>query len=174
LPEAKITFRPMLPSDLPLFARWVKAPAVAEWWWEEAEMSDQELREKMDPRVLGEDSVRPFIFSINDELAGYIQTYRIDDHADAAAMFKVTRANGVDLFIGEEKWLHRGLGAHVLRKFIEEHIFSDPEVAACMIDPDIRNKIAIRAYEKAGFRRLREEVSPDDGLTYTVMRLDRE
>lgn len=174
LPDLKITFRPMLSSDLPLFARWVRVPAVAEWWYEEAEMSDEELAQKMDPRVLGEDKVRPFIFSINGESAGYIQTYRVDDHPDTAAMFKVTRANGIDLFIGEEKWLHRGFGAQVLRKFIEEYVFSDPAVTACMIDPDVRNKIAIRAYEKAGFRRLREEVSPDDGLTYTVMRLDRE
>jgi RimJ/RimL family protein N-acetyltransferase len=172
--EVKITFRPMLRSDLPLFARWVRVPAVAEWWYEEAEMSDEELFQKMDPRVLGEDKVRPFIFSINGEPAGYIQTYRVDDHADAVAMFKVTRANGIDLFIGEEKWLHRGFGAQVLRGFIRDHIFSDPTVTACMIDPDVRNNIAIRAYEKAGFRRLREEVSPDDGLTYKVMRLDRE
>jgi aminoglycoside 6'-N-acetyltransferase len=164
----------MLSSDLPLFARWVKVPAVAEWWREEAEMSYEEICQDMDPRVLGEESVRPYIFSINGEAAGYIQTYPVDADPEAVALFEVTGANAVDIFIGEEKWLHRGLGAKVLRQFIEEHVFSDPAVTVCMIDPEVGNRIAIRAYEKAGFRRLRDAVSQSDGLTYTVMRLDRE
>jgi aminoglycoside 6'-N-acetyltransferase len=100
----------MTPDDPPLFAKWVKVPAVAEWWREEAEMSFEELRRKMDPRTLGAGNVRPYIFEFDGSPAGYIQTYAVDSEPDAVEMFRAPGAWAVDLFIGEERWLHRGLG----------------------------------------------------------------
>ena len=167
------TFRPVTPADMPLLARWVKAPAVAEWWRDEAEMSYEEICREFDPAKRAAESVRSFIFSINRRPSGYIQTYPVDAHPDSLAMFKTPGAHGIDLFIGEEELLYRGFGPKLLRRFIDEHIFSDPAVTTCVIDPDVRNAPAIRAYEKTGFMKMREEVSPDDGLAYTVMRLDR-
>jgi len=48
-----------------------------------------------------------------------------------------------------------------VRRLLEEHIFADPRVVSCVIDPLVGNAIAIRAYEKAGFHFLR--VAPEDG-----------
>ena len=163
------TFRPMLPEDLPLFERWVKRPAVAEWWYENARMSSEELYRKMHPRTLGEEGARPFIFSIDGVESGYIQSY-----LDTEGIYGVPGAAGVDLFIGEERMLHRGFGAFLLRKFVAEQVFSDPNVTACMIDPHAANRIAVRAYEKAGFRTVRDFVAPRDGVKYTLMRMDRQ
>jgi RimJ/RimL family protein N-acetyltransferase len=61
----------------------------------------------------------------------------------------------------------------MLRRFIERHIFTDPSATCCVIDPEVTNKIAIRAYEKAGFRPMKVAVSPVDGLQCLLMRLDR-
>lgn len=160
-------------GDLPLFAKWVKTPAVAEWWRDEAEMSFEQIQEKMSPRILGQRYVRPYIFLLDEDPVGYIQTYSIDADQEALEMYGVSGANGVDLFIGEQRWLHRGHGAKILKSFIDTHVFSDPEVDACMIDPEVKNEIAIRAYEKAGFRRVRVAESASDGLEYVVMRLNR-
>ena len=170
-PVARIDFRAMTEVDLPLFARWVKNPAVAEWWREEAAMSDEELFQKMAPRVLAENEVLPFIFSVNGTDAGYIQTYPETVYRDALELDGSPA--GVDLFIGEEQFLHRGFGAEVLREFIRHHVFSDESVSYCLIDPELANTIAIRSYGKAGFRQISTFVSPTDGLTYAIMRLDR-
>lgn len=163
----------MRDSDMALFARWVRTPEVAKWWYEEAAMDDEELAKNMSPSVLAGENVSPFIFSLDGEDAGYIQTYRIGDWPEALEMFGIPGAVGVDLFIGEERWRHRGYGAGLLREFIDQYVFSNDDVSTCVIDPDVRNVIAIKAYEKAGFNRVRDVVSPEDNLTYTMMRLDR-
>jgi aminoglycoside 6'-N-acetyltransferase len=69
---------------------------------------------------------------------------------------------GLDLFIGEEAFLHRGLGAQILRTFLRDVIFADDRVGRAIIGPDERNAIAIRAYEKAGFRYLKTVVIEDE------------
>lgn len=171
--EIRVAFRPMQDSDITTLARWVKTPAVAEWWRDEAAMSLAELAQKMAPRILHEEKVSPFIFSLNGEDAGYIQSYLIDDWPESGAMHDVPGAVGVDILIGEEHWLHKGHGAQVLTDFMERYVFDDPTVRTCVIDPEVINVIAIRAYEKAGFRRVKDVVSPRDGRTYTMMRLDR-
>lgn len=163
----------MREPDVALLARWVKTPAVAEWWREEAAMSRDELAQKMSPRILGEEKVSPFLFSLAGFEAGYIQSYRSDDWPEAREMHGLPGAVGVDLLIGEVRWLHKGYGARVLRAFADRHVFTGPEVQSCVIDPEEANVIAVRSYEKAGFRHVKDVISPEDGRIYTIMKLDR-
>ena len=44
---------------------------------------------------------------------------------------------------------------------------------ACIADPDAQNIASLRAFEKAGFRRIREFVDPNDRRTHTLVRFDR-
>jgi len=76
-----------------------------------------------------------------------------------------------DRSIGEEGLLHRGLGPRIIRRFIEESVFSDESIGVCVIDPEPTNEAAIRACEKAGFRYF-ESVDVSEGPA-CLMKLTR-
>ncbi len=58
----------------------------------------------------------------------------------------------MDLFIGDPNYLHKGLGSIILRTFMKEYVFPQLHVDVCIIGPDPKNLIAIKAYQKAGFK----------------------
>ncbi len=62
--------------------------------------------------------------------------------------------NGYDIFIGEEEYVGKGLGSHIMEQFLKEYV--DPYYDACFVDPDPANVSAIRAYEKAGFKKVKK------------------
>jgi len=57
----------------------------------------------------------------------------------------------VDLFIGEEEYMGKGLGHVMLSMFVKEVVFANPNVTTCVIGPEPNNGRAIAAYKKAGF-----------------------
>jgi aminoglycoside 6'-N-acetyltransferase len=57
---------------------------------------------------------------------------------------------GIDLFIGEQPFLHKGWGTRILNEF-EEQILA-PHFDWCLIDPSKDNLTAIKAFTKAGFK----------------------
>ena len=59
----------------------------------------------------------------------------------------------IDIFIGEQDYLGIGYGSRTLRQFLEELV--DPNYEACFVDPDTVNTQAIRAYERAGFKKIK-------------------
>ncbi|HEX5506531.1 MAG TPA: GNAT family N-acetyltransferase [Thermomicrobiales bacterium] len=151
----EIGFTPLAMADLPLLRRWLNRPAVAEWW-DGAPWSADAVAAKYAPRVRGETPVRCFLIRYGGAPIGYIQAYPVaaypDEWGDAGVE---AGAWGVDLFIGSDRHRHRGLGAPILRAFARGVVFGACGAAACVIDPSPRNRVAIRAYEKAGFRHLR-------------------
>ncbi len=60
-------------------------------------------------------------------------------------------AVGIDLLIGEPWARNRGLGAPVLRAFLDRVVFGEMGAEVAIIAPEPANARAIRAYEKAGF-----------------------
>lgn len=80
-------------------------------------------------------------------------------------------AAGLDLFIGEEAYVHRGLGAPTLTPFLREFTFIDPDVPSCVVLPEPENNIAIRAYEKAGFRHVKTIQVPGEPTRRYAMRI---
>ena len=170
-----LSFRELRLSDLHLMHRWLNATHVRRWWYDEG-TSREEIEEAYLPLIEGKDAVKPFVILHENRPIGYVQCYRIsaEDDEAYASLVDVEDSAGVDLFIGEAGYLHRGLGPHVVRRLLAEHVFSDPEIRACVIGPEPKNTAAIRAYEKAGFRFFKTIRVPGDPEPEYLMQLTRE
>jgi RimJ/RimL family protein N-acetyltransferase len=148
----EIGFRRVTAGDLPILGEWMARPHWAEWWGAQ----EVELGYVRD-MIAGRDDTEPFIFTIDGVAQGYIQMWRI---ASARTEPWLTEAPwlmwlpdgtvGVDLSIADAAMLSRGVGAAVLRAFVAQlRAAGETDI---IIDPDPKNKQAVRAYEKAGFR----------------------
>ena len=77
----------------------------------------------------------------------------------------------IDIWIGEESDLGRGLGSEMMRLAIGR-CFRGPDVTAILVDPLADNAASIRFYARLGFRAMgRRRFGPDECM---VMRLDRD
>ena len=105
---------------------------------------------------------------------GWIQWYRWADHAGHAALLGAEpEAAGLDLALGEERLLGRGLGPRAIRAFLDEVVFRDPAIVACVTDPETRNTRSLRAFAKAGFHVVRTVQLPGEPATRAVVRHER-
>jgi len=144
-------FRPMSADDLPLVRDWLRVPHVKEWWHDADDF-------EFVSGDLGHHDMAQFIVTMNERPFGYLQCYRIGDwHAGFGPQPDGTR--GIDQFIAEPGMVGRGHGSAFIRQFIEGLL--DSGTPRIVIDPSPTNPRAIRAYEKAGFRRVHEIDTPD-------------
>lgn len=140
-------FRPLIAADLPLTTEWIRRPHVAEWW-------DGPL--ELDP------SLRQYLAVLGGEPIGYAQSYQaIACHRDGWWLdIHDPGVHGIDQFLAGAGQLGQGLGTRMVRAFVAK-LFEDARVTRVQTDPSPGNGRAIRCYEKAGFRRVREIVTPD-------------
>ena len=169
-----ISFRRLRASDLRLMRRWLNTAHVRRWWYAEG-TSNTEIEEHYLPAIEGREATKLFLILYESEPIGFIQSYRIsaEDDKTYAGLVDVEGSAGVDLFIGEAEYLYRGLGRHVTRRFLSEHVFIDPDVEVCVIGPEPKNIAAIGAYEKAGFRFFKTIQVPGEPEPEYLMRLSR-
>ena len=173
LDPERIGFRALRMEDMPLMQRWLNTPHVLEWFNEPFTL--EETIQHYGSKVTGEDATQPYLVLYGDMPIGYIQSYRISDHPEYAQHVQVEEtAAGVDLFIGEVEYVHRGLGPHLLRRFLREVVFAMPGIESCVIGPQPQNRIAIRAYERAGFRYLKTIQVPSEPAPEYLLRIRRE
>jgi len=168
-----LSFRRMSPADLPLVHEWHQREHVRRWW------TEKETYEKVAgyhlPAIEGQEPTQSYLIMLGTRPVGFIQTYLISDYPEWEKLIHVgPGVAGVDLFIGERELTGTGLGTEVLRRFAGEIVFAAPSTTACVADQDVENQASIRAFEKAGFRRLGEFLDPDDDRMHFLVRLDRE
>ncbi|HYP76457.1 MAG TPA: GNAT family N-acetyltransferase [Polyangiaceae bacterium] len=163
------TFRPLAHTDLPLLHEWLNRPHVAQWW---EDQRDLEYVTRTFSADLDSPVIKMYFAYLGAEPVGYIQVYRVmgadpewwTDETDPGA-------RGTDQFLANPEQLGRGLGSSMVRQFVAG-LFADPEVTQVQTDPSPFNARAIRAYEKAGFRRVGEVMTPDGPAL--LMRVRRE
>ena len=175
--KGKIEFKALQEKDLPLMHRWLNTPHVSEWWSLEGNHhpSMEEVVKHFLPRVKGEEAVDVFIIVYDGKPIGMIQACCLDDEPKEKANFGIERScAGIDLFIGEEKYVHHGLGSNIIREFLRRVVFKKYNVDCCAIDPSVDNKIAIRAYEKAGFKYFKTVWYVPDKLWENILVINRE
>ncbi len=168
-----VSFRRLQSSDLALLHRWLNAPHVARWWYGD-DTSWHGVQEEYTLYIEGREPVDPYLILHDGRPIGYIQTYLISDDEEYASLVGVEDSAGVDMFIGEEEYLYRGLGGEILRRFLLEVVFLDENVKVCVIGPEPKNVAAIRAYEKAGFRFFKTIQVPGEPEPEHLMRMGRE
>jgi aminoglycoside 6'-N-acetyltransferase len=152
---------------------WLRREHVRRWW-DERESYEDVARHYL-PAIEGRKPSDLYLILLDGRPVGFIQTYLVADYPDFAALVGLgAGVAGVDLFLGEEELTGKGLGTEVLRAFVRDVVFAEAATTACIADPDVRNTASLRAFEKAGFRRVGEFLEPEDGEQHALVRLDRE
>ena len=127
------------------------------------------------PRLRGQDPVNRYLVLYDTRPIAYIQSCRMEDSPTEKAMLTDnTNAAGIDMIIGEVKFLHKGFGAVYIRKFLKGIIFPKPGITSCIVDSEPMNKIAIRAYEKVGFSYSHTAWNAEDSVVAYIMTINRE
>jgi aminoglycoside 6'-N-acetyltransferase len=163
-----IEFHPLRKEDLPLLRNWLEREHVRRWWRDSLDESIADYERALD----GLDPSDHYLIVIDGRPVGMIETYLVSDHPDWEAIVQVgEEVAGVDFLIGEEELTGRGLGPRVLEAFTTDIVFPTPAVRACVAAVDEENRRSWRAFEKAGFRYVRDV--EEDGRPHRLMRLDR-
>jgi aminoglycoside 6'-N-acetyltransferase len=176
-----ISFKPLSSSDFPKLLEWLNAPHVNKWWDKGFNWTIEAVKEKYEEYIKSED-INCYIIETASEARqskwiasqvrsykqessqipqlfpiGLIQTYKVDKFPPAKHK-AILPANlwGVDMFIGEELLLGKGIGTTALKLFIEKHA----DFEYLLIDPHKDNIAAIKAYQKCGF----QEIARDEGV----------
>jgi aminoglycoside 6'-N-acetyltransferase len=168
-----ITFRPVEARDIPDLHRWRNEPHVMRWWYED---DDSEPTYDVVARNYGpdhDDKEHRYIIEMDGRSIGYIQMYLLSDWPDYAALIQEQGA-GIDLFIGEPDLVNKGVGTEVIDRFLQDVVFADPAIEQCVIDPEISNSAAVRAYTKAGFTPVRTVEVPNTPGPELIMVRKRE
>ncbi len=147
-------------ADFPLLLDWLSRPHVAEWW--SPTPGPAEIEDDVGPSVDGTSPVLCHIAMQDDVAIAFIQSYRpVECHVDGWWLDEHDPGVvGIDQFLADGTRLGVGIGTAMIRAFIAR-VFADPSVSRIQTDPDPSNARAVRCYEKVGFTRVRELVTPD-------------
>ncbi|MDP4145477.1 MAG: GNAT family N-acetyltransferase [Bacillota bacterium] len=168
-----ISFKRLSISDLGHLHKWLNCDYVTEWY-SKKKWTMEEIQEKYIPYIKNEKPTRSYLILYNNVPIGYIQTYKINDYPDYASVVDVDEnAAGLDLFIGEQKYFHKGLGKHIINKFLRNIVFSLSDVESCILGPEPQNIAAIKTYEKAGFKYIKTIQVEDEDEPEYIMRIGK-
>ena len=132
-----IVLRPLRASDVERVAGIQAEPGVARWW---GPPNKAQLQRQAD----GGDDEKALAIEREGELVGLIQ-YHEENEPDF-------RHAGIDVFLAGRAQGH-GLGTDAVRT-LARYLVDERGHHRLTIDPAADNGVAIRAYEKVGFRRV--------------------
>jgi aminoglycoside 6'-N-acetyltransferase len=163
-----IEFEPLGHEHLPRLREWLEREHVRRWWRDNLDDSISEYAKAID----GLDPSDHYLIVLDGRPVGMIETYLVSDFPEWDEIVEAGKGvAGVDLFIGEEDLTGQGLGPRVLEAFARDVVFARPETHACVAAVDEENRPSLRAFEKAGFRYVRDV--EEDGRPHRLLRLDR-
>jgi RimJ/RimL family protein N-acetyltransferase len=141
--EKEIVIRQMRESELELLLKWSNDPRVIPFWYGKKltlkDLEDDWTSEYFDEN---DESGRCFIIEYLGESIGMINHNGREDDGSFE----------IDIIIGEPGHWSKGLGTRVLKMFID-FLFHDLKATRIFVVTGSSNPRAIKAYQKAGFRR---------------------
>jgi len=160
-------FEPLKQHHLSLLHKWMQEHHVAEWWGEGRSWSLKDIEEKYNSYIHGfkvvEGEKKPissFVIHFQEHPIGYIQMYSafdfVRDGCDPKDVWskKDQSLAALDFYIGDTNSIGKGFGVESLRSFLKDQVFQHFD--ACLVDPEKKNKIAVKTYAKAGFSTVHE------------------
>jgi aminoglycoside 6'-N-acetyltransferase len=180
--DGDVAIRPMRDEthDYELFVRWRNEPHVAEWWNTDDDpvpMTLEHARAEYGPHA--DAWVSACIIAVAERPVGFVQFYPWSDEPDEAREMGVPDPDssyGLDIFIGEPDMVGRGVGSMVVA-LVARYVFGTAGANSVALLTPVGNERAHRAYERAGFRKVRQTLDSDvvdgDRRLSWLMVLDR-
>jgi aminoglycoside 6'-N-acetyltransferase len=169
----EVGFLPLGPDDpdlqhLGLLHGWLQQPHVRAFW-DDGERTLQQVQE----HYLGADQGgERFVLTLDGRAAGYVQAYAVGPAADFARWRSdIGDTWGMDLLLGEAADTGRGWGPQAIRAFVQFWRQRHPGLRRMLADPDMRNRPAVRAYQRAGFSVLDEHLADPERLLILALNL---
>jgi aminoglycoside 6'-N-acetyltransferase len=148
----RVGFAALSEDDFEQLRAWLCEPHVSRWWGEPPTL--EQVRDQYARLVAHADATRCYIVSLDARRVGMVQAYPWSDNpGEAAEIGALPGEAGIDYFIGEADLIGRGVGRLVLGRFLDEVVFSDPEVSGVRVPIDVDNIRSWRCLEKLGFSR---------------------
>jgi RimJ/RimL family protein N-acetyltransferase len=143
------TFRPVEQKDLDLIYQWFQQPHVRKWWPVPGSYKDflHSFLEKL------RKNNKSYLVFLGTTPIGYIQYYQVDRIEKWLPQLPEHTA-GIDQFIGEPEYLHKGFGTLFIKQFIEFLSMQDKNLSTIIVDPEQINRVAIACYKKVGFKEI--------------------
>jgi len=154
----RYVFRPVADDDVDLLVGWLNDPRVGEWWEGVTVTYDEDYVRR---ELFSDEWVTRAIVELDGEPIGWQQWYALDgpEEHEWRAAYGIPMGSGVygiDQTIGESRLHGRGLGSAQVRAVSDWLLGPDgPGAAFVVTDPIVENERAVRAYEKAGFVKVR-------------------
>ncbi|HRI69337.1 MAG TPA: GNAT family N-acetyltransferase, partial [Polyangium sp.] len=169
-----INFRPLEPGDLEMLHRWYQAPHVRPWFG--GGRTFESIVEEYSDYFDADQPIHVYIVEYDGRPIGMLDWQRMGDFPEFQRTYEENDPDSIncDILIGEVDVVHRGLGVTILREFLRRIVFVDQRLTSCVIDPVPENAIAIRMYEKAGFRFVRALPEDGEGNAVYLMELSRD
>lgn len=159
----KVWLQPFHPQrDIDRLAAWLRTPHVVRWWGDP---------QKQLPAVLERPAGGGDALIVADGVpVGYVrwqQTSRAE--LEAAGLHEIPGGSiDIDIAIGEANYIGCGVGSRALQ-LVVQRLGSVGSIPLLMMATSVENAIAIRASERAGFRRLRIFDDPEYGPCWLLV-----
>jgi aminoglycoside 6'-N-acetyltransferase len=161
-----LVIRRMIDTDVDyaLMVLWRNEPHVRYWWDPDLPpLTMGSAKEEYQPDTAPNSDSTACIVELAGRPVGFIQFYRWASYGDEAKEVGIPfddRAWGIDIFLGEQDAIGRGLGTRIM-KLLCAHLEADEGASSIALTTELTNAAAIRCYEKAGFRKIREVTDLD-------------
>lgn len=156
LEKKRVSFRPMNEDDLVLMLKWLTDDRVLEFYdGRDKKHTQKTIREHYTEQWA--DEIYRVIIEYDTIPIGYAQIYRIQGELFDEYNYHETEEKiyAMDQFIGEPEYWNMGIGAEYCR-VVCQYLRTEMDADAVILDPRKNNLRAVRAYQKAGFKNIKE------------------
>lgn len=140
-------------EDYAQVVAWRNTPHVRHWWDpDDPDIAMHQAVSEHRPSILGEDPSLMCFIEEHERPVGFVQFYPWSAYPEELAATGLTVPAGawsLDLYVGEEDALGRGIGSSVVR-MVCDYLFEHEGATAVAFGVDRDNARARRSYEKAG------------------------